>query len=401
VFGALSIPEASPREIMQSLAMELPNTADPKALSKLALQAQYRLTENALQLSKLDLTLDDTRIRGAAGIDDLEKVALRFDLAVDRIDVDRYLAPEPQASARSADGGAAPAEAEQPKEPTELPIDALRELNARGELRIARAKLEGLEFTNVRLPLDARGGLVRLGPTSAELFGGKYAGNTVLDARPSRARLSMDERMSGVDIGAVMKASFDSTRLSGRADATAVLNGTGNTDVSILKTLSGNTTFDIKEGAVNGVDLWYELRRARALWKREAQPQRTGPARTAFNVFKGSAQLDAGVVKNDDLRIETDYLRASGRGTLNIDTQAIDYRVTAEVYEIPPEGAGAEMADLKALEIPMTITGTLAEPKVRPDLDALVKQRVKEKVEEKKEEVKKRITDKLRDLIGN
>jgi AsmA protein len=79
--------------------------------------------------------------------------------------------------------------------------------------------------------------------------------------------------------------------------------------------------------------------------------------------------------------------------------------VTAEVYRIPAEGAGAEMGDLKALEIPMTITGTLAEPKVRPDLDALVKQRVKEKVkeevEEKKEEVKKRITDKLRDLIGN
>jgi AsmA protein len=257
----------------------------------------------------------------------------------------------------------------------------------------------------VRLPLDARSGLVRLGPTSAQLFGGKYAGNIVLDARPARARLSLDERMSGVDIGSVMKATFDSDRLSGRADATATLTGTGNTDAAILKSLAGKTSFDVKDGALNGIDLWYELRRARALWKREAVPQRAGAPRTAFDVFKGSAVLDAGVVSNDDLRIESDFVRASGRGTINLDTQALDYRVNAEVYKIPPEGAGAEMGELKAVDIPMTITGTLAEPKVRPDLDVLVKQRVKEKVDEevekKKEEVKKKITDKLRDLIGN
>ncbi len=406
VFGALSVPQASPRDVMRSLEIEAPNTADPKALSKLAMQGQYRLTENTFQLSKLDITLDDTRLRGTLGIDDLEKLALRFDLTVDNIDVDRYLGPEPKEGDGAAGGTADAAKPAEAEEPTELPLDALRELNARGELRVGRARLSGLEFTNVRLPLDARGGVTRLGPTSAQLFGGNYAGNTVLDARPARARLSMDERVSGVDIGAIMKATFDSTRLAGRADATVTLTGTGNTDTAILKSLSGKTTFDIKEGALNGIDLWYELRRARALWKREPPPQRpAGPVRTAFNVFKGSALLDSGVVKNDDLRIESDFVRAGGRGSLNLDTQTIDYRVVAEVYRIPPEGAGAEMGDLKAAEIPMTITGTLAEPKVRPDLGALVKQQVKEKVneeiEQKKEEVKKRITDKLKDLIGN
>lgn len=401
VTGKVSVREAEPRGVLRSLGIEPPTTSDPNALSKLTLQGGYRLTENALRVSDLDLTLDETRVRGSAGIDDIEKFVLGFDLAVDGIDVDRYLEPKPAEGGEGPDSTSAPA-AE--KEPTELPIEALRELNARGRLTIGRAKLSGLEFSNVRLPLEARTGLVRVGPTSAQLFGGKYAGNVRLDARPAQARLSLDERVTNIDIGAVMKAAFDSTRLAGRGDATATLKGTGNTDAAILKSLSGRTEFDVKEGAVNGIDLWYELRRARALWKREAIPERAGPPRTPFKAFKGTALLDAGVAKNDDLRVETDYLRARGKGTIDLATKAIDYRLVAEVYEIPAEGAGAEMTDLKAAEIPITISGTLAEPKVRPDLGALVKARVKEKVdsevEKKKEEVKKKLGDKLRDLLG-
>ncbi|MGQ0833943.1 MAG: AsmA family protein [Gammaproteobacteria bacterium] len=394
VAGRVSVREAEPQGVLRSLGIEPPTTSDPNALSKLTLQGDYRLTENVLRVSDLDLTLDETRVRGSAGIDDIEKFVLGFDLAVDGIDVDRYLEPKPAEGGEGSDSTSA----------TELPIEALRELNARGRLTIGRAKLSGLEFSNVRLPLEARTGLVRAGPTSAQLFGGKYAGNIVLDARPAQARLSLDERVTNIDIGAVMKAAFDSTRLAGRGNATATLKGTGNTDAAILKSLSGRTEFDIKEGAVNGIDLWYELRRARALWKREVIAERAGPPRTTFKAFKGTALLDAGVARSDDLRVETDYLRAGGKGTIDLATKAIDYRLVAEVYEIPAEGAGAEMTDLKAAEIPITIGGTLAEPKVRPDLGALVKARVKEKVdteiEQKKQEVKKKLGDKLRDLLG-
>jgi AsmA protein len=399
VTGRIAVPETKPRELLRSFGIESPTTRDPEALSALALTGEYRLTENALSVSNLDLTLDQTRVRGSAGIEDLERFVLAFDLAVDRIDVDRYLEPE----ARQADGGPAPSNNAESEEATELPIEALRGMNAKGRLRVGQATLSGLEFSDVQLPLDASSGLVRLGPTSARLFGGQYAGNTVLDARPAQARLSLDERVTGIDIGRVMQATFDTNRLSGRGNANARLAGVGNTDAAILKSLSGRTEFDVREGAFNGIDLWYELRRARALWKREAIPERSGPPRTTFNTFKGTAVLDAGIVKNDDLRIETDYLRASGKGTIDLGSQAIDYRLVAVVYELPAEGAGSELTELKAAEIPITITGTFESPKVRPDLGALVKARVKKEVdteiEERKEEVKKKITDRLRDLL--
>jgi len=400
VSGNVAIDRASPRELMKSFDIEAPVTSDPKALSVFALKGDYRLTPKQLQLAALDLTLDDTAVRGSAGIEDLDAMALRFDLDVNAINLDRYMEPKPEA----ASGGSAPASAAA-KPPTDLPIDLLRELNAQGQLRIGRATVTGLEFSDIRLPLAAKDGRTRLGPTQAKLFGGTYDGDIVLDAKPAQARLSLDEHVRGIDIGALMKAGFDTTRLAGRGNASARLNATGNSDAALFKTLAGTIEFDVKEGAVTGLDLWYELRRALALVKAQGLPERpAGAPRTAFNQLSGSAVVDKGVIRNDDLNVDMTYLRAKGKGTLALESQAVDYRIVAEVYKLPAEGAGSELADLKAAEIPITITGTLEDMKVRPDVEGYLKSRFKkevdQKVDEKKEELKKKLGDKLKGILG-
>jgi AsmA protein len=398
VSGNVTVDSVAPRKVLPSLGVELPVTADPAALSSLSYKSDYRLTEKQLQLPGLELVLDDTQVRGSAAIEDLETKALRFDLNVNAINVDRYLEPEPK------EGESTTPAAEEP--PTELPLEMLRELNARGSLRVGKATLSGLEFADVRLPLAAKGGRVHLGPTQARLFGGGYAGDIVLDARPAQARLSMNERVRGIDIGALMKATFDTDRVVGRGDANAALTGTGNTDAAILKSLAGKLDFDVKEGAIAGMDIWYELRRAVALFKRTAPPAApSGPPRTPFKALKGSATLDAGLLSNEDLVADMEYLKANGKGNIDIGKGTIDYRLVAQVYKLPPEGAGSELADLKAAEIPITITGPLADMKIRPDVAGLAKARIKQEVEEKKEEVKeelkKKLGDKLKGLFGN
>lgn len=115
--------------------------------------------------------------------------------------------------------------------------------------------------------------------------------------------------------------------------------------------------------------------------------------------------LDHGLLRTDDLRAETEYVKVSGRGVIDIASTALDYRLTAELYKIPPEGAGAEMTAVRAAEIPLTITGTIADMKVRPDFNALIKGRVKEevakKVEEQQEKLQQKLEDKLGDKLGD
>lgn len=396
VSGDITVPQVSLREVMPSLGMEVPVTRDSAALGKLSYKSGYRLGENDLALSALYLVLDDTHVRGTAAIEDLDAMALRFDLDVDAINVDRYLEPETKS---------APAQQAAAKEPTDLPIEALRELNAKGALRIGRARMADLEFTDIVLPLDAAAGLVRLGPTKAKLFGGGYSGNVTLDARPSLAKLTLHERVNDIDVGVLMKAAFETTRVSGRGNVGADMTANGNTDEAMLKSLAGKIDADVKDGALNGFDLWYELRRAWALVKRQTLPTRaSGPQRTVFKTLKGSALLDKGVVRNDDLRVDLDYLKANGQGTLDLSSKAVNYRVVAQIYQVPAEGAGAEMADLKSVEIPVQITGTMDDMKIRPDLEGVIKARVRkevdEKVQEKKDELKKKLQDRLKNLLG-
>jgi AsmA protein len=400
VDGKIAIAKTSARKLMESFGIEPPLTSDPKALSAFALQTDYRLTEKDVRLPALDLTLDDTHVRGSAGVDDLDAMALRFDLNVDTINLDRYMAPTPEEQK-----GAPPAAAAAAKPPTDLPLDAIKTLDARGQLRVGQAVVSKLPFSDIRLPLEAKDGRAHLGPTQAKLFGGTYDGDIVLDARPARATLSMNEHAKAIDMGALMKAGFDTTRVSGRGNAHAQLNASGNTDVAMFKSLAGKIDFDIRDGAVNGVDLWYEIRRALALFKRQAAPERAaGAPKTSFDALSGSAVVDKGVLRNDDLLADMTYIKVKGKGTLALESQAIDYRLVTEVYKLPA-GEEEALGDLKAAEIPVTITGTLADMKVRPDVEGYLKARFKkkvdDKVDEKKEELKKKLNDKLKGLFNH
>ena len=170
-----------------------------------------------------------------------------------------------------------------------------------------------------------------------DLYGGTYNGDIVLDARPAQAQLSLNEHLHGTDIGALVKAAFDSARISGRADADVAVTGVGNTDDAIKRSLNGKIDVNVKQGAVVGVDVVYELQRVNALLKRQVPAQRTGsgPARTNFNALQMNGGLDKGVLRIDDLRMETGFLKVHGKGTLDTTTEAINYQLVAAVNKVP------------------------------------------------------------------
>jgi AsmA protein len=400
--GSVSVPSTSARKLLQSLGIAPPVTRDPKALSAFALETNFGLTHKQLQLTALQLTLDDTQVKGTAGVEDLDTAALRFNLNVNGINIDRYRAPElvvkPAAVKQPASAPAMP--------PTPLPLETLRKLDMNGTLRVASATFANLVFTDVVLPLVAKDGHVRLGPTQAHLYGGTYNGDIVLDARPVQAQLSLNEHLKGTDIGALVKAAVDSGRLSGRADADVAVTGVGNTDDAIKRSLNGKIDVNVKQGAVVGVDIVYELQRVNALLQRQVPAARTasGPPRTNFNALQMHGGLDKGVLRVDDLKMATDYLKVNGRGTLDTSTEAINYQLVAAVNKAPAgtAAAGGSLDALSAVEVPLTITGTMSSPTVRPDIQALAKGKLGQEVKQKAGDlVKKKLGDKLKDLFNH
>jgi AsmA protein len=388
--GPLKLEQLSLREWAPKLGVSLPATADPKVFEKLSFSGTVALTKASAEVGNIQLQLDDTTAKGMLGVADFDAKALRFDLNVDRINADRYLPPPVEQPAKAA--------AEEP--PTPIPVETLRNLNARGQLQVGEAIFAGIKFSKLRLGVNARDGKVRFNPSEASMYGGNYSGDIGIDATTDVARVTLDEHISGVDFAPLFKDFFETERVSGKGNANIKLAGSGKNTDDIMKTLDGTLDFKVTDGALEGADLWYEIRRARAVLKQQAVPERSVPVRTPFTALTGTGVMKDGVLSNNDLNVAMQYLKVTGQGTVNVPANTLDYRMVAAVMKIPREGADtSQMQDMVDAEIPVKVTGALTDPKVRPDLEGYLKNEVKQRVDKEKDKVEEKIKDKLNDKL--
>jgi AsmA protein len=386
--GSIKLDPLSLREWLPKLGVAAPQTTDPNVLKQLSFTGNVLLTKSSAEVGDIVMKLDDSTMRGMLGVADFAAKALRFDLNVDRIDADRYLPPPAEKPAAK--------DAKEP--PTEIPVDMLRKLNARGQLSVGEAIFAGIKFTKLRLGVNAREGKARFYPSEASMYGGQYRGDIGIDSTGNVARVTLDEHVTGVNFAPLFKDMFETDRVSGKGSANIKLAGSGRTTDDVMKTLDGTVDFKVADGALEGSDLWYEIRRARALLKQQAIPERpSGPPRTPFTALTGTGTMNDGVMKNDDLNVAMQYLKVTGQGTVDLPKNSLDYRLVAAVLKIPREGAdAAQMQDMVDAQIPVKVSGALTDPKVRPDLEGYLKGEVKKKVEEK---IKDKLGDKLKDIF--
>jgi AsmA protein len=382
--GSIKLDPVALRDWLPKVGVAAPQTTDPNVLKQLSFAGNLRLTKSSAEVGDIVMKLDETTMRGMVGVADFAAKALRFDLNVDRIDADRYLPPSSEKPVAK--------DAKEP--PAEIPVDMLRKLNARGQLTVGEAIFAGMKFTKLRLGVNAREGKARFYPSEASMYGGQYRGDIGIDSTGKVARVTLDEHVSSVNFAPLFKDLFESNRVSGKGSANIKLAGTGRTTDDIMKTLAGAVDFNVADGALEGADLWYEIRRARAVLKQQAVPERpSGPPRTPFSALTGTGSMKDGVLTNNDLNVAMQYLKVTGQGNVDLPRNSLDYRLVAAVLKIPREGADTtQMQDMVDAQIPVKVTGSLSDPKVRPDLEGYLKGEAKKKVEEK-------IKDKLKDIF--
>lgn len=293
---------------------------------------------------------------------------------------------EPAADAGTSGGDAVP---------VEIPADLIRALNVRGDLTLETAQLSGMTFENVTLGLNAANGDMRLHPIAANFFDGNYNGDVRINASGNVPVLSVNENVHDVSLGSLAMAMFEQENITGTINGSFKLSGKGENLAAIQRSLSGSMSMELIDGAWEGTDLWYELRRARALYKQEPAPEPTLPARTQFSSVKATGPVTNGVFRNDDLFAQLPFMRLTGKGSVDFAAGEVDYRMMARILENPEFAANAspeELEEFTEAKIPLRITGSLADPTVAPDIEELLKREVKKKVED---ELKDKLLKKL------
>ncbi|MDH5213215.1 MAG: AsmA family protein [Gammaproteobacteria bacterium] len=371
--AVLRVADFSLKELMKTFGSEPPPTADPNAMEKVSFSANAAISDSAIDLKSLAMRLDDTTMTGSLSLPLTESGLLRFDLSADQINLDAYMAP--------ASETATPAESSEDAD-VEIPADMIRALNASGKARLKQATLGEMVFENLEMGLQSAGGKLRLHPVTAELFDGTYAGDVRIDASAKVPSISVNERVDGVSLKPLAKAMFDDDRISGTIRGSFVLNGAGATLSAIRRDLDGNLSMELLDGQIDGTDVWQQIRSARALLRGEQPPPARTPPRTEFSSIRASGPVTDGVFSNNDFLAEIPYIRMTGNGTVDLAAASLNYSLQARVME-KPEFAGnvseAELKDYTQAVIPLKVSGPLASPSIKPDVNALLRKEIEKK----------------------
>lgn len=357
--GTLEAAEFSPAEWMRALGMQPPATTDPSVLQRARFSSAFRGTTSAIELTGFDLTLDQSRLQGEVSVQVTEPPQVRFDLAIDTIDVDRYLEP-------------AGAEASGPAGDVAIPQQELRDQDLEGRLTAGQLRLAGVEFTNAQLGLVVRNGRLRLHPLTGDFYGGRYTGDIRLDGSADVPVLSLDERIDSVAFRELVADLVDSEALSGTAGGFVRLSGQGTTSDAVLSSLQGDLELALAEGALEGINIWYEIRRGMALYKGLPPPE-PEPDRTVFSRMQLVAGVDGGVLSTRELAGELPFLTVRGNGTVDLAGSQVDLGMVAVVSSAPELADDPLAAELSGRSLPFRVSGALDDPAISIDWEALLR----------------------------
>jgi len=396
--GTLAVAEFVPRKLLQALGDEPPETTDSNALRKADADLAWDASLQHFAATALTAHLDETTLNGELKVRSFDAPAISFKLSLDQIDLDRYLPPassEKGGAGTGKDKAAGKSAGKSSPASGDMPLEPLRALDLNGDVRIARLKAFNLNSRDVQIQIRAKDGVLEISPLAAQLYDGTVNAALKLDVRKDTPRFSVQESLSGVQAGPLLKDLTGDDKLLGTADVKASLEGAGGNADKILNTLNGTTEFTFKDGAINGVNIAALIREAQARLEGQPAPKQDQPNRTDFALLRGSATVTNGLVKNDDLIMKSPLLRISGAGEASLPKETIDYTLTTKfVGSLEGQGGKGEKK-LSGLSVPVRVGGTFSKPTYTPDLGAVAKDAAKAEVDKRVEKEKKKLEKKL------
>src|SRR5438552_6357578 len=318
-----------------------------------------RIAENAIGLD-FAARLDESSIRGKLAMARTAQPSHAFDLDIDRLNLDRYLA------------------AGESKPDAAVELSGLKGLNARGQLQIGALQVQGLKLSKLKAQLKAAGGRAEISPHSASLYEGELSGALSLDGNANR--IALKETLSNVSIGPLLRDLAQQDRLEGKGNVALDVAAAGATAGALKRSLSGAANVRLRDGAIKGIDIAGLLRKARAAAGRQSGQAADSKERTDFSELSASFSIKNGVAHNGDLDVKSPLLRIGGSGDIDIGRSAISYLVKASVV------------GTTSLTVPLKLAGPLDAMKYEVDYRAVAGDLAKSKVGDK-------VRDRLKGLL--
>ena len=186
-------------------------------LQQLALNTEFSGSTNSIELSNLVMIIDESNLQGNVTVADISELATEFNLAIDQLDIDRYLPPAPTQ----------PRDGDTDSTSTEIPEELLTNLKLQGQLQVSSLSVAGMDFTQMSLTLNAANGQLDLAPLSTNLYQGSFEGNIHVSVADSVPVASVEANLRQIELDPLLQDLVDATYLSGKGNIQLALTSSG------------------------------------------------------------------------------------------------------------------------------------------------------------------------------
>ncbi|SDY61461.1 AsmA protein [Jannaschia faecimaris] len=327
----------------------------PEGLGRglIALKAAITLAPGkTLHLRDMVIDLDRNRFNGALDIDpNGERPRIVGNLAAEQLDLTSLSQKE--------QGGETVLVSDTGWGREEIDVSGL--FAADGELTLSSGQITlgdaRLDEVRARITVDQGRMVATLQPLLA--YGGTVTGDIILNARGGLSS-RVDLQLSGLQMQPFLTDFADFDRLVGQADVAVNVLGVGQTTQALIESLDGTASFKFGRGEILGLDIGGMVRTLDLGFRGEGQ-------KTVFDTFSASFDITDGVARGEDLSLTAQYLVVRGAGRIELGPQTIRYRL------LPTLRRGE---DSEGITVPLLIEGPWADPRIRPDMEYLARQRL-------------------------
>ena len=264
-----------------------------------------------------------------------------------------------------------------------------------GRIKVDRGQALGYDVSRLDGAVEIKGTTLTARPLAFDLYGGRYESTLELDLATNRIALVHDARLTGTSVGKLVELFGNAGAATGGLGLTMRVRGAGKDFQSAARHVSGAATVRITDGTIAGLDV---VRQAFTLLGTAplegTQGERFEWIAASFGVASGTLSTDDFVLHSPDFDL-TGRLRIEPGGRISGDA---DLMLSDELSA----QAQSKNRDLKLafeggrVTLPVTIAGTLTNPRVLPDINDALRRAARNRVGEELDKAQKKAADELK-----
>jgi len=318
--------------------------------------------DKSIELQNLLAKMGDSSLAGKASIQLKDKPSLSAVLTSDLIKLSDFAkGAEGGAGGKSAGGasGGAPGAGTAggkggkrlfPDDP--LPLDGLKAANANIDLTVKKLIADKIAVDNLHTVVALRNGDLAVTPLEGDVAKGKITGAVHLKA--SQATPVLDLKIAGekIDIGQLLTEMDITDLLYGVVNTDIAVQGRGKSAHQIMAGLNGKTSVVMGQGKMKSTALDTYIGGAATVLTQLVVGKKS--EYTVINCFINQFDVKNGLATSKVMLFETEYAQITGKGTINLGAETIDYTLDPKPKSVTVNTA-----------VPIEVTGSLADPSIR------------------------------------